>query len=57
MPRVFGKNVEKVLTFVVLLTNDVVIRGLRNQSEEKLELIFIQCILHGQHIVITIVED
>ena len=48
---------EKVLTFVVLLTNNVVIRGLRNQSEEKLELIFIQCILHGQHIVITIVED
>ena len=46
---------HQVLSFVVLLLNDRVIRSLLDQCEEELELLLIEGILHGEHIVITIV--
>lgn len=42
--------------FILLLYNFIVC-SLLNQSEEELELLFIEGVLHREHVVITVVKD
>lgn len=48
---------HQILTFGILSLDDLVVRCLAEQSQHKLELAFVHCILHGKHVVVAIVKD
>ena len=53
--RVDGENVHQVLPLVVFLLNYFVFRSLLDQGEEELEFLLVQSVLHGVHVVVSIV--
>ena len=55
--RILSQDVEQVLSLFIFLLDNPVIGCLRNQSEEQLEFVLIECVLHRKHIVISIVKN
>ena len=55
--RILSQNMEQVLSLFILLAYYGIICCFRDQSQEELELCFIECILHCKHVVVPIVEN
>ena len=53
---ILTKNVEEVLSFGILCLNNRVISTFLDKGNDKLKLLFIKSILHGQHQGVALVE-
>ena len=54
---VLRKDVEQVLSLVILLLYDRVVCSLLDQCQEELEFDLVQGVLHGEHVVVAIIKD